>query len=135
MGEGVSVVVVRCDRVSPPVCTYWVFLSQEEGVYVSCLISVMGKSFFVSFSYLCMCGGLSMLVSLLLSFVPCVSSTVFVIFFVVVWAVHIIFQFCSYLVLSRVACLLWLSISMSCNLLPQSRSACRHCCLYRGVSM
>ena len=65
-----------CEWVSSPVCTSWVFLSQEEGVSVSLSDLNDGEGFFDGLIFLCMCGDLSMVAGLLLCFVPCVSSAV-----------------------------------------------------------
>ena len=55
VSKGVSIVDVMCDWASTPVCTAWCF----------CLLSDLNdrKGFFVGFSFLCMCGGLSMVSS------------------------------------------------------------------------
>ena len=68
---------------APPFCPSWGFLSQVEGVLLSCSVAVMGMSFFDIFSLFSMFGGLSMVVGLLLCFVLCVAyRTVFVILLV-----------------------------------------------------
>ena len=83
VSKGVSIVIAICDWASPPVCTSCVFLSQEDGVSISCLISIMGKGYFTVSFFMYMCGGLSMVAGILLSLVPCVSSTVLDILFVI----------------------------------------------------
>ena len=73
--QGDSVVSLLVEA-GPPFCPSWVFLShEEEGVVLSCSVSVIGL-----FS---MCEGPSMVVGLLLCFVLCVACrTVFVILLV-----------------------------------------------------
>ena len=67
---------------SSPFCPS-VILPHEEGVVLSCSVSLMGMSFFYFFGLFSMCGGLSMVVGLLLCFVLCVDCrTVFVILLV-----------------------------------------------------
>ena len=81
--RGDSVVSLLVEA-GPHFCLYWVFLShEEEGVVLSCSVSVMGMSFFDVFGLFFMCGGLSMVVGLFLCFVLCVACrTVFIILLV-----------------------------------------------------
>ena len=44
--------------IEPRFCPSWIFLSNEEGVLLSCSVSVMGMSFFDVLGLLSMCGGL-----------------------------------------------------------------------------
>ena len=54
VNKGVSAVALMCTLTCQPACTSWVFLYQEGGVSVSCLISMLGNGYFVGFSF-CAC--------------------------------------------------------------------------------